>query len=195
MSAPETAALDYDAEVQRVRRGSDPADTERNWRKLHVRGIYEEAGESVSLLRKAERKGDPIDSEKLCLELGDKLCYLVLAAQDRGSSFAELWRTLLELYVQPSAPADDTCVDDLFGAVGGVASRFADERRGIDVRQGMLYALERCLWRLVLVAAYYGFTVEDLQRANIAKLRARFPEGYTIAAALAKADEQKAGVQ
>jgi NTP pyrophosphatase (non-canonical NTP hydrolase) len=44
-------------------------------------------------------------------------------------------------------------------------------------------------WYLEYLAATLGTTTEEIQAANVAKLRARYPEGFNFQAANARADE------
>lgn len=53
----------------------------------------------------------------------------------------------------------------------------------------MLKELGDVLWYLSNLADAHGFTLEQVAHANVAKLRARYPAGFTVAAAQAKADE------
>lgn len=182
--------MDYDAEIQRVRRGGDKEDVERDWKKLHARGIYEELGEIASLLRKAERsKGSEraVDRARLTDELGDLCAYVALVAQDSGGSFERV-RELIEPYQRNSTP--ETRLDELYYYAGLFAAHYSDVVRHRYARGGLLGRLAEVLAELLMLASDHGLTLEDLQRANVAKLRARFPGGYTIAAAEAKADER-----
>lgn len=182
--------MDYDAEIQRVRRGGDKDDVERDWPKLHVHGLYEEAGEVVSLLRKAERGGRPVDRARLTDELGDTCSYLALIAQDKGSSFAELVRCQVLYGPLSTRSSDWPALDEFVTSVGEVASVHSMLVRGMSWDVALLRALVRCLRDLLELALVHGIVLEDMQRANVAKLRARFPSRYTIAAAEAKADEK-----
>lgn len=46
-----------------------------------------------------------------------------------------------------------------------------------------------CLWYLANLAGAHGFTLSEVAQANVSKLRARYPSGFSVAAAQAKADE------
>lgn len=48
------------------------------------------------------------------------------------------------------------------------------------------------LWYVAALADAHGFTLADVAEANAAKLRARHPNGFTVATANAKADETPA---
>lgn len=50
------------------------------------------------------------------------------------------------------------------------------------------------LWYIAAVATLYGFNLGDAAEANVAKLRGRFPEGFSFKAAADRADEKVAPV-
>lgn len=49
------------------------------------------------------------------------------------------------------------------------------------------------LWYMALLCRVLGCTFEELMAANIDKLKKRYPEKYTDAAAIARADKQETG--
>lgn len=58
-----------------------------------------------------------------------------------------------------------------------------------DVRAKLLLEMGDVLWYLAHAATTLGVTLDDVANANAAKLRARFPDGFTCADAAAKRDE------
>lgn len=56
-------------------------------------------------------------------------------------------------------------------------------------REKLILELGDVRWYLESFAWILGTTMEEIEEANIAKLRARFPEGFTNKDANAKADE------
>lgn len=44
------------------------------------------------------------------------------------------------------------------------------------------------LWYLARIAAEYGFTLEEVAIANIAKLKERYPEGFSTEASMKRVD-------
>jgi NTP pyrophosphatase (non-canonical NTP hydrolase) len=46
------------------------------------------------------------------------------------------------------------------------------------------------LWYLAAIATSAGLSLSDVARANVEKLRKRFPDGFSPAASVAKADER-----
>jgi NTP pyrophosphatase (non-canonical NTP hydrolase) len=49
------------------------------------------------------------------------------------------------------------------------------------------------LWYLANLADAHGFTLSEVAQANVDKLRARYPVGFSVQAAAAKADEKHGG--
>lgn len=47
------------------------------------------------------------------------------------------------------------------------------------------------LYYLARAASEIGWTLQEIAQANVAKLRARYPSGFSVAAAEAKADEKQ----
>jgi NTP pyrophosphatase (non-canonical NTP hydrolase) len=45
------------------------------------------------------------------------------------------------------------------------------------------------LWYVAAIALGHGFSLDELMVANVSKLRARYKDGFSVAAAAAKADE------
>ena len=58
-----------------------------------------------------------------------------------------------------------------------------------DVRAKLLLEMGDVLWYLAHAATTLGVTLDDVANANAAKLRVRFPDGFTRADAAAKRDE------
>lgn len=44
-------------------------------------------------------------------------------------------------------------------------------------------------WYGAVLAAAFGFTEEEIEQANVAKLRARYPDGFTVAGSLERKDQ------
>lgn len=56
-------------------------------------------------------------------------------------------------------------------------------------RANALEELGDILYYFQAIADFYGFTITQIREANMAKLRTRYPQGYTNAAAIARADK------
>lgn len=57
-------------------------------------------------------------------------------------------------------------------------------------RDALAKELGDVLYYIARAASSLGFALSEVAQANVSKLRARYPEGFTVAAAAAKADEQ-----
>jgi NTP pyrophosphatase (non-canonical NTP hydrolase) len=57
------------------------------------------------------------------------------------------------------------------------------------VRDRLRIELGDALWCLAITAQSAGMTLEDIAAANMAKLRARYPEGYSDAASRRRIEE------
>jgi NTP pyrophosphatase (non-canonical NTP hydrolase) len=49
-----------------------------------------------------------------------------------------------------------------------------------------------CLWYVAAVATLYGLKLSDIQEANIAKLKARYPEGFSTTASRLRVENSAA---
>jgi NTP pyrophosphatase (non-canonical NTP hydrolase) len=88
-------------------------------------------------------------------------------------------------------------IDQMVWALGltGEAGEVADllkkgfgHGHGVD-REKLQKELGDVLWYLAVLADSFGLTLSEVARANVAKLRARYPTGFSIEASKAKADE------
>ena len=55
-------------------------------------------------------------------------------------------------------------------------------------REKIAKELGDVMWYVAAVASTYGLCLENVAEANIAKLRARYPEGFSTAASIARVD-------
>jgi len=92
------------------------------------------------------------------------------------------------LALRTAAIPKDQKEDMLRHAVFGLASE-AGEVAGLmqKVYQGRPYDIEHmkkelgdCMWMIAEACFALGFTMDDVMELNIAKLKARFPEGFTV---------------
>ena len=56
-------------------------------------------------------------------------------------------------------------------------------------RAALVKELGDVMWYVANLADAHGITLSEVATANVAKLRARYPAGFSVAAAAAKADE------
>lgn len=74
------------------------------------------------------------------------------------------------------------------GEVADLIKKWAFHGKPLD-QDKLVKEMGDVLWYLSVLAARRGISLEDVARANIAKLRARYPKGFSHAAANARADE------
>ncbi len=83
------------------------------------------------------------------------------------------------------------------GGVGGEAGEYVDVVKKhlfhdvpySESREKALKELGDVLWGIAQAADAWGFSLDHVAWQNIAKLRARYPNGWSAEAAAAKADE------
>lgn len=78
------------------------------------------------------------------------------------------------------------------GEVCDLLKKHVHHERPLDV-EALKKELGDVLWYVALACHLGGFTLDEVMRVGIAKLRARFPDGWSPAAAAAKADEARRG--
>ncbi len=99
-------------------------------------------------------------------------------------------------YQEWAASKCDTPVEcsimGLAGEVGEVVDylkKHIYHGRPLDVHKLEL-ELGDVLWYLADVAGQYGIPLERVARSNVSKMEARYPDGFTLEAAAARADEK-----
>jgi len=90
--------------------------------------------------------------------------------------------------------------DRLLDAAAGLAEEAGEilarvrkhhfQQRPLD-RDGLVTELGDALWCLTMVATSLDVTLDEVAARNIAKLRARYPDGFSPAAARDRLDEQR----
>ena len=90
--------------------------------------------------------------------------------------------------------------DRLLDAAAGLAEEAGEilarvrkhrfQQRPLD-RDGLVTELGDALWCLTMVATSLGVTLDDVAGRNIAKLRARYPDGFSAEAARDRIDERR----
>lgn len=165
-----------------VRRTLSPHNTETTTR-LGLRG---ETGEVCDLIKKFTGHRVPEDPAKVLKELGDCAWYgaarLIEFADFTESERADLITATTKFPVLISEDELTTAAEHL----QDVAIRMGYDRNQFDLcdHATLYFTLIKAL------AHRFGFTVVDVLAANVSKLRARYPEGFTTAASVAKADEK-----
>ena len=98
--------------------------------------------------------------------------------------------------VNAALSADDRLLDAAAGLseeAGEILARVRKhrfQRRPLD-RDGLVTELGDALWCLAMVATSLDVPLDEVAERNIAKLRARYPEGFSPEAARDRIDEQR----
>lgn len=75
------------------------------------------------------------------------------------------------------------------GMLSGSPEHHAHDRALHAFRDKLRKELGDVLWYVAAIATGAGMTLEEVAEANVAKLRARYPEGFSPEASRARADE------
>jgi NTP pyrophosphatase (non-canonical NTP hydrolase) len=76
------------------------------------------------------------------------------------------------------------------GEILGRVRKHRFQQRPLD-RAELVAELGDALWCLTMVATSLDVTLDDVAARNLAKLRARYPDGFSPAAARERADESR----
>lgn len=113
----------------------------------------------------------------------------------RAMSLAD-YQPLAARTANPALSPDDRLLDAAAGLAEEAGEILAQVRkhrfqqRPLD-RDGLVTELGDALWCLTMVATSLGVTLDDVAGRNIAKLRARYPDGFSPEAARDRIDEQR----
>jgi len=131
-------------------------------------GLIGEFGEVVEIIKKAEHHGHQLDRAKLASEIGDVMWYIAEGASINDEELSthgldyDKWSVV---YIAQS-----------------IASQAASLQNGGGDYHEHLVAQMQTLCRR------YGIDFDDVLVKNIAKLEARYPEGFCEAASVARSD-------
>lgn len=73
------------------------------------------------------------------------------------------------------------------GEVADLIKKYIGHGHPVD-REKVAKELGDVLWYCAALATDYGLTLEDIATANVRKLEARYPQGFSTAASLARVD-------
>ncbi len=68
-------------------------------------------------------------------------------------------------------------------------SRSGPTLRHLPDQEARLVELGDVLWDLALIGSIFGWTLEEMVEANVAKLRKRSPEGFEVAHSIHRDEE------
>lgn len=167
----------YAAEVDRTRRRVDVELPQETYLIGHSLGLVGEAGEVADLVKKWVLHGHELDKPKLIKELGDVLWYNVALRLDTGAALPTDWLAI-EAALPELTPQE---VSALAIQCARTSARYAGGEGGV-------WLLNDQLLELAALGFACGVSLAEIAATNIAKLRARFPAGFTAAASQARAD-------
>lgn len=193
MNAMLEAPLSYDDEVTRtfskMNSGNDGM--------VHAAiGLAGETGELIDCLKKSLVYGRELHTANLIEELGDLEWYAAAMRSVFGLTRGECLN--LRPWVMAPESANPVQVgmfaaSKLNHAMATLLSQSTDIWAGGDeMPQKYVIAVALAHYEVWMEVLYAVFSLERdyVLAANVAKLRKRYPEGYTAAAALARADKQ-----
>lgn len=202
---------EYQLETRRTRPAGEPRE-----RALahYALGLCEEAGELAGVIKKHVFYGHPLDRDKLIKEAGDVLWYMTSLLDTVDVELSGTLNRAVELAKEDEAPPDEsenaTEADDgsepdrFFGAATDRECWLLYNIYGLlsECNAPVSYAFEcNCvgsltarhhsrfaLYHLYHLLAAFDITLHEVMAANAAKLRARYPQGWTAADAAERKD-------
>jgi hypothetical protein len=145
-------------------------------------GMMTEAGELADAFKKEMIYGRDIDIVNLKEEVGDCLWYAALASYVLETGLTRFNRRT-SLFDPDEQPTSFELAATLVGSAAafcGSVGEFDPAFNAVDVA----YFFDAYMDTLRFIAQRYGFTLEEAGEINIAKLKARYPEGFTAERAL-----------
>jgi NTP pyrophosphatase (non-canonical NTP hydrolase) len=76
------------------------------------------------------------------------------------------------------------------GEVADLVKKYIGHGHALN-REKVKKELVDVLWYVAVLAHRLGFTLEEVAAANVAKLRARYPEGFSTEASIARVDTEE----
>lgn len=155
-----------------------------------VLGIVSDWGEVVTHIKALVVYGKPISRKELMLELGDTSWFVAYTFDVLGINVDHVDTHASPGY-PPGTPAALTQIALLgakhAGKIADIVS--ATPETPEELYPNIAFHLSM-MWHCIFhIAIMNGLTIDEVWEANIAKLRARYPEKYTDADAIARADE------
>lgn len=130
---------------------------------IYVMGLIGEAGELVDHLKKVEGHGVALDRDLVLKECGDVMWY--------AAAVATLGKFLLSQWEYPAEPDLRKQTIMLAIGIGNVCREFYDDgevSRTLDIVDDVTH-----------IARFAGWSLDEVMVANIAKLEARYPAGFS----------------
>jgi NTP pyrophosphatase (non-canonical NTP hydrolase) len=178
----------YEREVKRLLGAHDSEIS------AYALGLSGEVGEVVDLLKKAWGHGHPLDREKLKKEIGDAMWYVIALALQFGIPVANVTpRRLIDDIGHEHRGQRPLLIVELVSRVVHKAAGFWYRDGSHDLRFPERFA--RCLRdvfdQLEQLALENGIGLTETLQANVDKLRARYPDGFSAEASIVRVDVVK----
>ena len=135
--------------------------------------IVGEFGELLDIIKKHRFQGHPLDRDALRGEFGDVMWGLAECFTIEGWTMAA------------RIPTESTCVVQVAFIVAGEACDIAQNgvhRHGVG--NSATIRLEMLTGDIVRLITEHGFTQTEVLEHNVAKLRARYPDGFSVEASI-----------
>lgn len=153
-------------------------------------GIFGEVGEVIDTLKKHVYHGKALNVDQLLLELGDTMWYVVDLIDAKGidpdlvGDVAEKMNAILTSPTIFHAASDhDLIFTNLARCVAGLFGQASPILGDIE-----LFPFVHLVGAVDLIARKHGLSLDRVLEANVAKLRKRYPDGFTTEAANAPRD-------
>jgi len=144
-------------------------------------GIFYEFGEIASDIKQNVGYGKPIPTANLLGELGDAH-YFVVRVMDQYAMDPELIQNLVDNSKLDRVPENPYMTWVFIASNETVALFRAISLHGKDNTELTSKNLYECIARFIAIirdiGAYFGYTLEQIRRANIAKLIVRIPDKF-----------------
>ena len=174
---------EYQKETERTARRADYGPEQRL--NNFGLGLAGEAGEVADLLKEHLHRGQPLDRDKLCRELGDVIWYLAATASTAGFTLSEV-AVEAEHDVLPEFDVEQQLNYfgfDLAGKAGMVCDllkKHLHHGQSLD-RDKLCLKLGDVLGCVAAIASTAGLLFDEVMIVNVAKLRSRYPDGFDAA--------------
>lgn len=181
---------EYQIETRRTRPAGEPRE-----RALahYALGLCEEAGELAGVIKKHVFYGHPLDRDKLIKEAGDVLWYLASLLDTAGIALSEALAANGYTHTVQCIDAEEYGEDGAdFHARNVVACAAYSPKLMVNpaFREDAVALAGRLLAHLYGLLSLFDITLDEVMVANVAKLRARYPQGWTAADAAERKDER-----
>lgn len=144
---------------------------------LAMLGVAGEVGEVCDLVKKAMWHGKTGFEGDMLKELGDVLWYLDKVAERSGAKLENLFvkNTFAVLDATAVIAKEKFSVVEMCRSLSSLAGTITDNNVGECLRRE---ALRQAAIVVAHIGGFYGFTLSQICEANVAKLRARYPNGF-----------------